>query len=68
MTSEFRGQGWGSYLLLRALTEGRKLGYEGAVIATDWRNYRALLLYTNRGFRVASYAYDFYKAAAADAS
>ncbi|MAF11717.1 hypothetical protein CMK11_14815 [Candidatus Poribacteria bacterium] len=68
VTSEFRGQGWGSYLLLRALTEGRKLGYEGAVIATDWRNYRALLLYTNRGFRVASYAYDFYKAAAADAS
>lgn len=58
---EFRGRRWGAYLLLRALWEGKQLGYEHAVIATDWQNYRALLLYANHGFSVESYAYDFCK-------
>ena len=57
----FQGKGWGKHLLTRALSEARNVGYRHAVIATDWRNYRALSLYANHGFSVASYAYDYAK-------
>ena len=47
-----RVKGWGSYLLKRNLWEARKLGYRNAVISCDVVNHRALLFYTNYGFRV----------------
>ena len=61
VSDEFQGHGWGAYLLRRALTAGRRLGYEHAAIAAEGDNHRALLLYTNYGFRVAGYGYDFYR-------
>jgi ribosomal protein S18 acetylase RimI-like enzyme len=59
--TDFRGRGWGKYLLTRALCEARSAGYRHAAITTDWRNYRALSLYANHGFSVASYAHDYVK-------
>ena len=59
---DFQGKGWGKHLLARALCEARGVGYRDAAITTDWRNYRALSLYANHGFTVASYAHDYMKA------
>ena len=52
-----RGRGWGRYLLLRALGEARETGYRNAAISTWWGNHRALLFYSNYGFRVADWTY-----------
>ena len=46
-----QAKGWGRYLLQRALWEMRRIGYRHAVISADWQNFRALLFYTNHGFR-----------------
>jgi len=56
-----QGKGWGRYLLHRTLWEMRKIGYKDAVISTDWENYRALLFYTNYGYRVTDTVYGFVK-------
>jgi GNAT superfamily N-acetyltransferase len=56
-----QGKGWGRYLLQRTRWEMRKIGYRNAVISTDWRNYRALLFYTNYGYRVTDTVYGFVK-------
>ena len=56
-----QGKGWGRYLLQRNLWEMRKIGYKNAVISTDWRNYRALLLYANYGYEVSDTVYGFVK-------
>ena len=50
-------RGWGLYLLHRSLWEMRKIGYELTTISTDWRNYRALLLYTNYGYHAIDTVY-----------
>lgn len=55
----FQGAGWGKYLLSETLRVARRLGYQDAVISTDARNYRAMLLYTNLGYRVVDTAYSF---------
>ena len=52
-----QGRGWGLYLLHHSLWEMRKIGYELATISTDWRNYRALLLYTNYGYHAIDTVY-----------
>jgi ribosomal protein S18 acetylase RimI-like enzyme len=57
----WQGKGWGRYLLMRSLSVGRQLGYQSAVISADARNYRALLLYTNAGYKVANCGYSFRK-------
>jgi len=58
---EHQGKGWGRYLLARAQCEMRRIGYRNAVISTDWRNHRALLFYTNYGFRVTDTVYGLVK-------
>lgn len=50
-------KGWGRYLLQKTLWEMRQIGYRNAVISTDWQNYRALLFYTNYGYRVTDTVY-----------
>ena len=47
-----RGRGWGRYVLQKALRELREIGYRTVVVGTTDQNARALLLYTNMGFRV----------------
>jgi len=58
---EEQGKGWGRYLLQRTLWEMRKIGYQNAFISTDWENYRALLFYTNYGYRVTDTVYGLVK-------
>ena len=52
-----RGKGMGRYLLQRTLQEMRAVGYRHAAISTRWQNYRACLLYSNYGYRVADWTY-----------
>lgn len=53
--------GWGRYMLLRAHWENQKLGYSHASISTSTRNHRALLFYTNYGYRVRDTWYEYVK-------
>jgi GNAT superfamily N-acetyltransferase len=57
VAEQYQGEGWGRYLLMRALSEARKVGYEHAVISTWLGNHRALLFYSNYGFRVVDWTY-----------
>ncbi len=58
---EYQGQGLGKYLLQYSLQEMHKVGYRHAAISTGWRNYRAILFYSNCGFRVVDWTYTFEK-------
>lgn len=58
---EERGRGWGRYLLQRNLWEAQKIGYQNTVISTDITNHRALLFYTNYGYRVVNTGYGLVK-------
>ena len=58
---EFQGQGLGRYLLHYALQEMKKIGYRHAAISTRWDDYRALLFYSNCGYRVADWTYAYEK-------
>ena len=57
VTEDLQARGWGRYLLLRALREAREAGYRHAAISTWWTNYRALLFYSNYGFRAVDRTY-----------
>jgi len=52
-----RGNGLGAHLLCRAVQEAHLAGYRHAAISTSWRNWRALLLYSNYGYRVVDWTY-----------
>ncbi|MFC1719493.1 GNAT family N-acetyltransferase [Candidatus Poribacteria bacterium] len=56
-----QAKGWGRYLLWRNLWEAKKVGYRNTAISCNIRNPRALLFYTNYGYRVADTAYGFVK-------
>ena len=58
---EFQGQGVGRYLLQYALWEMKKIGYRHATISTGWDDYRALLFYSNCGYRVIDWTYEYEK-------
>jgi GNAT superfamily N-acetyltransferase len=58
---EFQGQGLGRYLLQYALQEMKKIGYRHAAISTGWDDYRALLFYSNCGYRVVDWTYGYEK-------
>ena len=58
---EFQGQGLGRYLLQYALQEMHKVGYRHAAISTNWENYRAFLFYSNCGYRVVDWTYEYEK-------
>lgn len=56
-----RGRGLGKYLLARARFEMHARGYRSAIISTSSHNYRALLFYSNEGYRVTDWTYGFTK-------
>ncbi len=58
---EFQGQGLGRYLLEYTLQEMHNVGYRHAAISTNWENYRALLFYSNCGYRVVDWTYEYKK-------
>ncbi len=58
---DFQGQGLGRYLLQYELQEMHKVGYRHAAISTNWENYRAFLFYSNCGYRVVDWTYEFVK-------
>ena len=57
----FQGQGIGRHLLQRSLEEMHNVGYRHAAISANWENYRALLFYSNVGYRVADWTYEYHK-------
>lgn len=58
---DLQGQGLGRYLLQSALQEMHKVGYRHAAISTNWENYRAFLFYSNCGYRVVDWTYEYEK-------
>lgn len=56
---EVQGKGLGRHLLQRALQEARALGYRHAAISTARDNARALLFYSNYGYQVVDWTYEF---------
>jgi ribosomal protein S18 acetylase RimI-like enzyme len=58
---EVQGRGLGKHLLQRALRELRLAGYRHAAISTALHNYRAALFYSNLGYRVVDWTYEYGK-------
>lgn len=58
---QYQGQGWGRYLLRRALYQAHLLGYRHCVLGTDAGNYRAQLLYASHGFGVTHFTRSYFK-------
>ncbi len=58
---DFQGKGLGKYLLFYSLQEMQKIGYRHASISTVLGNHRALLLYSNCGYRAVDWTYDYEK-------
>ncbi|RKU07582.1 hypothetical protein C6501_17605 [Candidatus Poribacteria bacterium] len=58
---DFQGKGLGKYLLFYSLQEMHKVGYRHASISTSWNNSRALLFYSNCGYRAADCTHVFEK-------
>ena len=58
---EYQGEGLGKYLLQYSLHEMHKVGYKHAALSTDWNNNRALLFYSNFGYRAVDWTYAFEK-------
>ncbi len=59
VTEPLQGRGLGRYLLGRALVEARNSGFRHAGISTAWDNHRALLFYSNHGFRAVDWTRRF---------
>ncbi len=59
--NKYQGKGLGRYLLNYTLQEMHKVGYRHAQISTSWDNYRALLFYSNCGYRVVDRTYEYEK-------
>ena len=58
---EYQGNGLGKYLLLYSLQEMQKVGYRHASLSTECNEYLPILLYTNCGYRVVDWTYDYVK-------
>jgi GNAT superfamily N-acetyltransferase len=54
-----QGRGLGRHLLQRALLELRQAGYRHAAISTALDNYRAALMYSNLGYQVIDWTYEY---------
>lgn len=57
----YQSNGLGKYLLQYSLHEMRNVGYKHAALSTDWDNYRALLFYSNFGYRAVDWTYAYEK-------
>lgn len=55
----WQGRGLGRFLLASALCQARARGYRDAAISTAHDNDRAFLFYTNCGFQVVDWTYEF---------
>lgn len=55
----FQDQKLGLYLLQRTLAEMHDVGYRHATISTSSDNHRALLFYSNHGFRMVDWTYEY---------
>jgi GNAT superfamily N-acetyltransferase len=58
-----QGRGLGRYLLLRTLAEAKCDGYKHAAISTEWKNHRAILFYSNMGYRAVDWTSLYIKGA-----
>lgn len=58
---EYQSKGLGKYLLQYSLHEMHKVGYKHAALSTEWNNYRALLFYSNFGYRAVDWTYAYEK-------
>ncbi len=57
----FQEKGLGKYLLFYSLQEMRKIGYRHASLNTECCEYLPILFYSNCGYRVVDWTYDFVK-------
>ena len=57
----WQGKRLGVHLLQRGLNDAHKLGYRRAGINTNWTNHRAFAFYTNFGFSVLDWTYDWHR-------
>ena len=53
----FQGKRIGAFLLEYALYEAHAIGYRNAAISTAWNNPRALVFYSNFGYRLTDWTY-----------
>lgn len=58
---DFQGKGLGKFLLLYSLQEMQNAGYRHASISTNLDNYRAILFYSNVGYKVVDWSYEYQK-------
>ncbi|MDE0635410.1 MAG: GNAT family N-acetyltransferase [Candidatus Poribacteria bacterium] len=58
---DFQGQGLGKYLLQYSLQEMHKVGYRHASLNTECYEYLPILFYSNCGYKVVDWTYDFVK-------
>lgn len=56
---EHQGKGLGRLLLNRALHEAYALGYRHAAISTASDNHKACLFYSNIGYRISDWTYEY---------
>ena len=56
-----QGRGLGRFLLIHAMYLAKERGYRHGAISTAHDNDRAFLFYSNHGFRVADWTYEFSK-------
>ena len=61
VTVDFQGKSLGLHLLLRGLLEARDRGCQHSAISTAYDNDRAFLFYSNHGYRVVDWTYEFTK-------
>ena len=65
---KFQGKGLGKYLLYYSLQEMHKIGYRHASLNTECYEYLPILFYSNCGYRVVDWTYDFVKILSKDSS
>ena len=58
---DFQGKGLGKFLLQYSLKEMQNVGYRHASISTSFDNYRAILFYSNLGYKVIDWNYEYEK-------
>ena len=59
VNEKHQGRGLGRFLLAHAMYLAREHGYRHGAISTAFDNDRAFLFYTNHGFRVVDWTYEF---------
>lgn len=58
---DLQGKGLGKFLLQYSLQEMQKAGFRHASISTELENHRAILFYSNLGYKVVDWTYEYHK-------